>query len=307
MLPSTISKTVAHQLDRLVLFTMNQRLPASFERNYRQEPGLESVLAHTTVNREKTVEYALSAPGEHTVWLDTADGELQCRIRVQPAVRPQAPLLLYHHGFNEWPYDNSWRRIFRQPSPFPAHAVCIQAPYHYNWIDPLARGFASLQNIFQIFAGSLRIMELVQSHFEAQGAAFTLLCGVSWGGITSLLYESLFQQTRAVIPMLSSPDLAQVLQDIAALFRRPIAVPVDTLRASLDFTRYYRRVDADKVFPLMGEYDLFFRLEHHSAIFAERPLVTVPGGHITGFWQVAPLRHHILHVLQQVESSSRSI
>ncbi len=228
------------------------------------------------------------------------DGDLSCRIRVRLAVDPEAPLLLYHHGLNEVPYTNSWRRIFRRSQPFPAHLVCIQAPFHSNWDDPLRKGFASLQNMYQMFAGSLRIMERVQSHFEAVGVEDTIVAGVSWGGITSLLYEGVFQRCRAVIPMLSSPNLAQVMWDIANLFNRPVPMSQEQLGKLLDFTPYYQQCAPDQLFPLLGEEDQFFRLKSHASVFRELPLVTIPNGHITGSWNAARLRRHVLDVLEQL-------
>jgi hypothetical protein len=289
--------SLARPLDRCVLYTMNRRLPDSFEASYRQTPALETVLAQTGVNRRKTAEYVLSAPGEHTVWLETAVGELACHVRVKPALDPQAPLLLYHHGFNETPYYNSWQRIFREPTPFPAHVVCVQAPFHDHWATPFTKGFASVHSLYQIFAGSLRLMELVQRHFTAQGSPYTVLAGVSWGGITTMLYEGIFQSSRAVVPMLSSPNLAQVMWDIAGLFHRELTITREMLQELLDFTPYYARCDGARVFPLMAERDLFFRLEKHSAVFDNCPVTTIPAGHVTGMWQAARLRRHVLAAL----------
>lgn len=297
MLPATITKSVAQQLDKWVLYTMNYRLPDTFEGSYRQTPAFEKVVEHTKVDLQKTAVYALSAPGEHPIWLQTMGGPLRCQVKVQPAVDPYAPLLLYHHGFSEFPYYGSWRRIFSQLTPFPAHTVCIQAPFHDNWLDPFNKGLASLQNMYQIFAGSLRMMQLVHSHFQARGTPFTVLAGVSWGGITSLLYQGLFRQARAVIPMLSSPNLAQVMWDAANLFDRQISVPPEAVRDLLDFTPYYRRCQPQRIFPLLGEHDLFFRIDKHATLFQDGDVVTTPEGHITGLWRVEPLRQHILEVL----------
>ena len=227
-------------------------------------------------------------------------GEIVCRVQVRLAVDPNAPLLLFHHGFNEYPYTNSWRRLFPTAVPLPVHTVCVQAPFHNSWLEPVDIGFASVQNVYQIFAGSLRIMELVQRQFEAEGAAYTVAAGVSWGGITSVLYEGVLQQTRAVIPMLSSPNLAQVIWDIADLFGRPMQLSQAELQEHLDFTPYYEQCAANRVFPLLGEDDLFFRMDHHARLFAERPLVTIPAGHISALWLTAPMRDHILRVLSQL-------
>lgn len=302
---TTINRTFAQQLDKFVLYTLYRRLPASFEHSYRQVDSFETVLANTAVNPHKTAVYHLTAPGEHRVWLDTMSGELCCRIRVRPAIDPAAPLVIFHHGFNEMPYDISWRRIFHHPDLANVHAVAIQAPFHQNYMQPTAEGLATVQNAYQMFAGSLRMMELVQSYFEKERVRDTAVAGVSWGGITSLLYEGIFQQTRAVIPLLSSPDLAQVMWDIAQLFNRDLAVSHEKITQIFDFTRYYQRCDPDKIFPLMGEYDRFFRLEYHGDLFVtppsrKRPYATIPDGHITGHMKTARLRQHIIDVLKQI-------
>ncbi|MAT99299.1 MAG: hypothetical protein CL608_19345 [Anaerolineaceae bacterium] len=295
-----LRQTMVQQIDKAVLFGLNYRVPDSLENSVAEAPSFEDVLAQTTVDMRKTAVYHLTAPGEHAITLQTPHGEIVCRVQVRPAVVPEAPLLLFHHGFNEYPYTNTWRRLFPAAVPLPVHTVCVQAPFHDNWQDPTQIGFASVQNVYQIFAGSLRIMELVQRQFEAEGAAYTVASGVSWGGITSLLYEGLLQQTRAVIPMLSSPNLAQVIWDISDLFNRPMQLTQAELHQYLDFTAYCEQCAADRVFPLLGEDDLFFRLENHAELFAERPLVTIPAGHISAMWQSAPMRDHILNTLAQL-------
>lgn len=294
------SGTVARLMDKLVLYGMNQLTPNSLVDSYDATPPFEQVLAATTVNLMKTDVHQLTTPGEHPVWLDTAQGELISHVRVQLAVDPKSPLLLYQHGYGELPYTHSWERIFRRTAPFPTHAVCVQAPFHNHWRDPFFKGFASLENIFQTFSGSLRLMSLLQARFEDMGSPYTIAAGVSWGGITSLLYEGIFQQTRAVIPMLSSPDLAQVMLDIADLFHRSIPIPRARVRELLDFTPTYRRCSPDKVFPLLGQDDMFFRQEKHIHHYHDRPLTMIPGGHIGAFMKADALRQHILTVLDAV-------
>ena len=288
------------QIDKAVLYSLNRRVPDSLEASVATAPTLEAVLAETKVDLRQTAVYQLTAPGEHPITLQTVLGELVCRVRVRPAVDPKAPLLLFHHGFNEYPYTNTWRRLFPQNVPLPFHTACIQAPYHDNWQDPVQKGFNSVQSVYQIFAGSLRLMELVQRQFAAEGAAYAAAAGVSWGGITSLLYEGLMQQTRAVIPMLASPNLAQVIWDISDMFNRPMQLTQAELRRYLDFTAFYEQCAPERIFPLLGENDLFFRMENHAELFAERPLVTIPSGHISAMWQSAPMRDHVLNVMSRV-------
>jgi hypothetical protein len=300
MFSFNLRQKVIQQIDKAVLYGLNRRVPISLEASSADAPSFEEVLAQTVVDERKTAVYNLTAPGEHPIYLQTAMGEIICRAQVRLAVDPQAPLLLFHHGFNELPYTRSWQRLFPTAVPLPAHTVCVQAPFHDNWQDPTQKGFVSVQSVYQVFAGSVRVMELVQRQFEAESAAFTVAAGVSWGGITSLIYEGLLQRTRAVIPLLASPNLAQVIWDSAELFGRPMQMTQEALQQYLDFTPYYNQCAPDRVFPLMGENDLFFRMENHAELFAERPLVTIPSGHISSMWHTAPMRDHILNVLSQL-------
>lgn len=297
-----MNKTILETIDHMVLYTMNRRLPATFEGSYKDVPSLEEVLAATAVNETKTAVSQMVAPGVHSVWLDSRMGPIKCHVRVRPAVDPHAPVLIYHHGFSEFPYYASWTRIFPSTMRFPFHVVCVQAPFHDEWRSPFDKGMASVESVYQMFSGSLRIMQMLQTQFEAHGAAYTILAGCSWGGITSLLYQGLFHSARVVIPMLSAPNLAQVMRDIAKRFKREIEVPEEVMEGLLDFTPYFARCERHKVFPLLGESDMFFRLENHASVYGyeQRPLTTIPQSHITGLWQGQYLRAHILKTLAEI-------
>ncbi|MCP4361317.1 MAG: hypothetical protein GY796_25185 [Chloroflexi bacterium] len=286
-------KDVAQLMDKVMLGLMNWRIPDSLAATYQAALPFEAVLAQTRVDGRQTAVTQLSAPGTQTIVLDTPEGKLQSRVIIRLAVDPHAPLLIYHHGLGEYPVDKSWRRLFVRPLPFPMHRVFIQAPYHTHRLETLDKGFGSLQNIYQMLAGSLRMMELIQDYFEEQGTAFTVLAGVSWGGLTSLLYAGVFQRARAVVPMLASPNIAQTVGDIAALFSRPLPISLAELHSHLDFTPTYQQIEHEHVYPLLGQDDLFFRWEHHAPLFAKRPLVTIPGSHISNLWRIEPLRQHL--------------
>ncbi len=268
------------QLDKLVLYVLNRQIPDSFEQDVAEMLDIEAVLAQTTVNREKTAVYNLIAPGEHKVWLDTLFGELCCHVRVRLAVNPQAPLLLYHHGFAEVPYTSTWQKLFPKGDPFPAHLVAVQAPYHTEMNTAIKSVFTSVQHILQTFAGSLRIMELMQTIFEENEAAFTVASGLSWGGITSILYAGIFNAVRAVVPMYASPDLAQLLWDNAEMFGRELPLSQEELRRYLDFTPYYVRLEPKRVFAVMGVNDLFFRQAHHAAVYTDEALIMTSSNHV---------------------------
>lgn len=298
MLPVSPFKTIGQQVDRLVLYVMNRQIPDSFADNPDTSFSLEEVLAETTVNRRKTTVYSLTAPGEHPVWLNSGVGEILCHVKVRPAVTPHAPLLLYHHGFAERPFTSTWSRLIPKDKAFPAHAVCIQAPYHNNLLEPFSTGFSSVQHIYQMFAGSLRIMALMQEQFESEGASYTVVSGLSWGGITSMLYEGIFQKTRAAVPMLSSPNLAQLLWDAAERYNRSLPVPREIINDLFDFTPVYEHCEKERVFPILGENDLFFRYDAHAHLFPGETLVTLPSSHVGAMYRAnQQMRRRVLEIM----------
>lgn len=293
--------SVATKIDRWVLRSMHRRMPASFRDIHQDAPSFDEVLAETAVDNHKTPADSIYAPGVRTVWLRSGNESILTHVRVRLSPDPAAPLIIFHHGFSEFPYYNSWRRIFSRPPSIPVSTVCIQAPFHNDWREPFREAFRSVHRVYQTFAGSLRLIELVQRQFEAQGAAYTMLTGVSWGGVTSMLYAGQFGGVRAVAPMLSSPNLAQVITDAAALFGEKIPVPQAELDDLLDFTPRCN-YDPALVFPLLGEIDVFFAPERHAKNFAAEPVV-IHRAHVSALYGVQPLRDHIYSVLEWAENN----
>lgn len=296
-----IPVSLRQQLDRLVLSVINRRVPDAIEQSV-PPPGLEEVLDATRVDRPKTAVTNVVAPGETVVHLDTAVGEMALRTRTRLHANPGAPVIIYHHGLAEVPYDSSWKRLFPREMPFPAHSVVVQAPFHDQPTTSIETGFSSLQHIYQMFAGSLRLIELMQDAFETSGAAYTVVSGLSWGGITSILYQGLFQRARAVIPMFASPNLAQVLVDISAMFNRPLPVDREQLDAYLDFTPIYERCDKERFFPVLGEYDQFFKYDHHRIVFDDDAM-RLDSAHVgAAAFNRGPLQAHIRETLDWAEA-----
>jgi hypothetical protein len=292
--------TVATGIDRWVLRSMHRRMPASFRRISHDAPTFDEVLAETAIDERLTPADSVYAPGVRTVHLRSGDEAITSHVRVKLSPDPTAPLLIFHHGFSEMPYYSSWRRIFRRPPPFPLSTVLIQAPFHNHWREPFREAFRSVRRIYQTFAGSLRLIELVQRQFEANGAAYTVPAGVSWGGVTSMLYAGHFGGVRAVAPMLSSPNLAQVIWDGAELVGEKLPISRAELGDLFDFTPRCA-CDPARVFPLLGETDVFFQPDKHAAYCLSEPVI-IHRAHVFSLYGVRPLREHIYRVLQWAEA-----
>ncbi len=287
--------SIAAEIDRLALRSMHFRVPRSFRAIGSGAVSFDDVLGETAVDERRTPAYSVYAPGVREVWLRSGGEPIAAHVRVRLSPDPAAPLLIFHHGFSEIPYYNSWARIFRRMPDFPLSTVCIQAPFHNSWREPFREAFKSVRRIYQTFAGSLRLIELVQRQFASNGAAYSVLAGVSWGGVTSMLYAGQFGGVRAVAPMLSSPNLAQVIRDGATLVGEELPISRGELDDLLDFTPRCG-YDPARVFPLLGNTDYFFSPAHHAASYATEPVI-IPRAHVLTLYGVRPLREHIYSVL----------
>ncbi len=297
---SSLKLRLAQRLDQLMLATFNTQIPDSFETAYHTTPGLEEVLAHTRVRFPLTPDAGLLREGEYRFWLESDFGRIPLRLRVLPAARPDAPLLLYHHGLGEMPYDGRARRLFSPRDRFDAHVVLFQAPFHANTFDPLRRGMTSIHHLYQMLVGPIRLMEMVQNQYEALGAPYTVVSGTSLGGIISLLYEGLIGRAAAVVPIIASPDLGRVMWDAANLLRRELHVGQEVFEHYLNFTRYLQRSDPAKFYPLLSEADVFFLKEHHAGIFEDRGCRIAwisAESHITAALRLEASRQHIIQAL----------
>lgn len=289
---------LAQELDKLFLATFNQQIPNSFETSYLTAPPLESVYEQTSVRLPLTPSLGWAAAGEYRFWLDTWFGRFPLRLRLLPAGRPDAPLLLYHHGICETPYDARARRLLSPAERFDAHIAILQAPFHTHLFEPLRFGMSSVHHLYQMLAGSLRMMEMVQNYYEALGAPYTVAVGTSLGGIVSILYEGLFDRLAAVVPIIASPDMGRVMWDAAHLLGRELHVEQSVFDQYLNFTPYFERCPPTKFYPLLGDTDFFFLTPHHAALYNQCQVkVLAEAGHISGSLRLEATRQHIIEAL----------
>ncbi|MCO5184815.1 MAG: hypothetical protein M9928_09870 [Anaerolineae bacterium] len=293
-----VRSALSRRLDHLVQSGFSYRVPLTFEETYRQAPPFEQVLDTTRVALPLMPDMGFLQEREYRFWLHTEIGRIHTRLRVLPAKRPDAPLLVYHHGFFEVPYHARAQAFFRPRDPFDAHIVLLQAPFHRRPLQPLDLGFQNLHHLYQMIAGSVRMMQMVVDHYLALGTPYAVAAGMSLGGIITLTYEGFFGRSRAVIPILSSPNFAQLLWDISRQTKRNVTIPLEEIEARLDFSRCYDHIDPTRIYPLMGINDRFFRHGSHAPIFNQCDVTTIRSSHVSGMWHRRETREHIIRVLQ---------
>ena len=281
-------------VDRLHVALTSCLAPAVFRH------GVTSPSLHEHVAAVRFELPTLTMARRYHLTAQTLVGGLEAGFQVRRGPRPDLPVVIYHHGIAEMPYDKTFRGIFRGCWPRDAHLVAVRAPYHRSWLDLLA-GLASIRHFLAMCAVSLGLIEAVRVTLLAHGARGSLVVGTSLGGFLALLHHLVYNTADGYVPLLAGPDLAHVM--LETHYRRYLAPQAlhqaETIRTLLDFRQAFHASDPQKIFPLLARYDLDMLYAHHAACYAASgvPVVTIDRGHITGSLAFAMLRAHVLTCL----------
>jgi hypothetical protein len=282
-------------IDRLYIALMHRLVPPVF-RHGSTSPSLYDHLAAVDLRMPP-----LASHGRYIVMARTMVGEVQAGFRLRLGPRPELPLLIYHHGLGEIPYDHTFRWIFRCRTPTDAHLVAVRAPFHRSHID-CCRGLATLNQFLAMCAVSVALMEAVRRALVARGAQGSVVAGISLGGFLTLMHHLAYGTASCYAPLLAGPDLAYTfLSTPCRQFLAPQAwVEPANLVTRLDFRQDFRASATQRVLPLLARYDLWMPWAYHQTEYAASgvPVTMIDRGHMTGSWAFAKLRAHLLEALR---------
>jgi hypothetical protein len=281
-------------IDRLYAAVVHRIVPSLF-RHGNVSPSLHEHLGAVELRIPP-----LTVGQRCTLTARTLVGEVHAGLRLRLASSDARPVLIYHHGLGEIPYDHTFRGIFPRRVPVDAHLVVVRAPYHRNHIE-CSRGLATLSRFLAMCAVSVTLMEAVRLTFLARGAQRCLVAGISFGGFLTLLHHLAYGTAGCYAPLLAGPDLSSTLLSTPCrrfLAPQALAQPA-VLSASLDFRQALRASDTGRIFPLLARHDLWMPCAHNQAEYAASgvPVTLIDRGHMTGSWAFAGLRAHLLALL----------
>jgi hypothetical protein len=282
-------------IDRLYIGLMHRLVPPLFWHGSVSVP-LQEHLAAVELRIPP-----LGADRRYAVTGRAMVGEVQAGFRVRAASNATRPVLIYHHGLGEIPYDHTFRWIFRRRAPVDAQLVAIRAPFHRSHID-CCRGLATLSHFLAMCAVSVTLIEGIRLAFAARGARGCIVAGTSFGGFLTLLHHLTYGTANRYAPLLAGPDLAYTLLSTPCRqFLSPEArTQSEHLPICLDFRHAFRAGDTRRIFPLLARHDLWMPCAYHQAEYVASgvPVTIIDRGHMTGSWAFARFRSHLLGVLR---------
>lgn len=281
-------------IDRLQAAIIGLAMPQAF-RHGTTSPSLrehlDAVRLSTPTPSGRT-RYQLTA--------ETLEGPLTCGYRMRLGPRPDLPVLIYHHGIAEMPYDKSFRGIFGGRH-IDAHLVALQAPFHHTWWT-VGKGLTTVSRFMAMCAVSIAMMEAVRQHFHDDGAPRSLIAGLSLGGFLALMHHLHMGTANRYAPLLAGPDIAHTM--LRTPFGRTLTpearAQTEHIQSLLDFRQAFQASETHSIFPLLARYDLHMPYPHLQPCYLDRqvPTVTIDRGHITGSMAFISLRNHLLSCLE---------
>jgi hypothetical protein len=216
------------------------------------------------------------------------------------------PLLIYHHGIAEMPYDKSFRGIFGWRA-IEAHLVALQAPFHHTWWT-VARGLSTVSHFMAMCAVSITMMEVVRRQFQDYGAPNSLISGLSLGGFLALMHHLHMGTANRYAPMLAGPDIAHTMlkTPFGRLLTPAARAQIEHIQSLLDFRQAFQASNTRRIFPLLARYDLDMPYHHLYPCYLDNqiPTVILDRGHITGSVSFAALRNHLLSCLEPLRQTA---
>lgn len=246
--------------------------------------------------------------GTYELVAETAAGNLDPAFKIVKWYGNDFPVIIYHHGNNERPFDfrksakNTFYQIFvNSPAEIKANLIVVRAPFHNSSLKTYQEKMTDLQNFAAMIATSVKLNEALISALNRKGCNKILTSGISLGGWVTNLHRSYFNTSAIYAPLMAGTFLGELFtrSKYKKLTGENSLKNPDALRKVLNFHDAFKRVTTPNVFPLLSHYDQFIEYEVQKESYAGHPVKVIENGHVTGALNTKALRNHILEVLQK--------
>lgn len=245
--------------------------------------------------------------GIYEVKARTLAGELDPAFKIVRWKGDEYPLIIFHHGSNERPFQsgrfakNAFNRIFLHAKHAPGvNLIALRAPFHNGSTLHYQRSVTKLSNFAAMLSASAKVAEYLIRYFKQRVNGTVALAGISLGGWVTNLHRAYFNTADVYIPIMAGADVGDVFirSVYGGLADRRVREQPDYVNKTLNFTDEFERVRDDNVYPLLARYDQYIRYDVQKSCFGSRDIAVIENGHITGALNSDALREHIMKVMR---------
>lgn len=251
----------------------------------------------------------LAGEGVYEIEATASTGKLDPAFYIAQWKGKDYPMIIYHHGNNERPFDfkksakNTFYHIFLDsPDSFAANLIVVRAPFHNASLGYYQDQMVKLSHFMAMIATSVKLNEAIIHALRGLSEQPILTSGISLGGWVTNLHRGIYNSSTAYVPLLSGAYLGELFlrSRYKRMTSRLALEHPEVIRALLNFDRLFKRHQTPNVFPLLAIYDQFITYEVQKATYDGHPLKTIACGHVSGALRKETLRNHLLSVLQML-------
>lgn len=281
-------------IDRTALY-VGSRFMRKYFREGVDSPSFRQHLDHISLELP-----LVDAEGGYEVRAETLAGRLEAAFRVAQWPGDHYPVIIYHHGASEIPFDYGFRRIFpSEKLPVKVNLLLVRAPFHRSLKD-FQQGIRTLSNVVAMLAVSVYLIEKLLLCCRERGISQTLVAGTSLGGFISNLHHIYYNSADVYTPLLAGMAMNDAY--LRSAYSRAVAQEAkdqpDAIDSILNFEADFASRDSDNVYPLLARFDQIIRYKRQKASYGGRPITTIAKGHTTGALSYRQLRHHVFKHLE---------
>ncbi len=274
-------------------------LGAKFMPKYFRE-GFDSPPIEEHLDQVKIEMPPIEEEGDYEIRAATLAGNLNPAFRMARWLGADYPVIIYHHGAAEIPFDYGFKRIFPyRKENIPANLFLVRAPFHSSMKD-FQSGIRTLNNVAAMLAVSVALIEQLVQHNRMAGVKKIVVAGTSLGGFITNLHHIHFNSADAYTPLLAGVAMHDAyLNSVYSKACDPKARDnPESIEKVLCFEAEFAAVDNSNVFPLLAEHDRLIRYQEQRASYGDLPVEEIGKGHTTGALAYRELREHVLKHLR---------
>ncbi len=249
----------------------------------------------------------ITGEGIYQAGVKNPPGDLDPAFMVYRWLGPGHPVILFHHGNNENPFDfgrfakHSFRMIFEPArDTIEASVIALRAPFHGKSLKEYTSRIAYLSEFTAMLAASVVMAEGLVSRFRDMSVPKIMVSGISLGGWVTNLHRSCFNTADRYVPLFAGAALAEVFltSSYRILAGKAAHENPGAVRNVLNFEDAFMQVTEGNVFTLLARYDQFVTYERQKECYGNvHPVNTIDKGHVTGLLAAPDLLSHIQNVL----------
>ncbi|WP_155839878.1 hypothetical protein [Hyphomonas jannaschiana] len=222
-------------------------------------------------------------------------GFMEAGLRVIHDAGADAPVVIYHQGGGEIPFDHTISAAYPSGSSSGTTVIAVKTPFQTTQ-EELRDRFVDFNNYVAMIACVVKLTEALLQSTELTGAACKVVAGYSLGGFVSGRHHIIYNTADAYIPFVSGTAHAEIFLTTVKAAAKARRNP-EMLRSRLNFTEAWKKADNSNVFPVLGRYDQLNRLTVQGPSYCGTPFDLWPGGHLYGVQNPQLIRQKIEAVI----------